>query len=321
MNRILIRSFWVLFLCVVGLQPLRASDSGVGGRNSFEFLKIDPVARSLAMGDAYTAAGDDIGSVFFNPAGLASCLTNEFNVTYLRLYQSIDDEFVAFAHPMGNLWPLGGVLAVSAHLAQYGTTTRTLNDGTANGTYSAGQSQYNIAFARELTSFLHGGVSVKFLGQQIDNSTQSKVAVDAGVVVLPHLEGLRIGLSIQNLGGQSDGFDLPMVLSTGISYRRYELFNPNDDGVLSVQGDFGLKPLESSNGMRMGVEYNYKWVGQRASLRMGYKFFDQDVSGVGFTAGAGYGFDVGGAVLFLDYAFAPSGEFGATNRLSLTTKF
>jgi hypothetical protein len=48
---------------------------------------------------------------------------------------------------------------------------------------------------------------------------------------------------------------------------------------------------------------------------------DQDVSGVGFTAGAGYGFDAGGAVIFLDYAFAPSGEFGATHRVSLTTKF
>jgi hypothetical protein len=272
------------------------------------------------MGDAYTAAGDDIGSVFYNPAGLASCLTNEFNVTYLRLYQSIDDEFIAFAHPLSFSRHLG-VLAVSAHLAQYGTTTRTLNDGTADGTYSAGQSQYNIAYANELTSFLHGGLTVKLLRQQIDNSSQSKAAVDAGVVVLPHFEGLRIGLSIRNLGGQTDGFDLPMVLSTGISYRRYELFNPNDDGVLSVQGDFGLKPLESSNGMRLGAEYNYKWIGQRASLRMGYKFLDQDVSGVGFTAGAGYGFDAGGAVIFLDYAFAPSGEFGATHRVSLTTKF
>jgi hypothetical protein len=318
-NRIYVRAFLVLFLGVLGLQPLHAGDSGTGGRNSFEFLKISPVARALAMGDAYTAAGDDVGSVFYNPAGLASCLTNEFNVTYLRLYQSIDDEFIAFAHPIG--YSLGGVLAVSAHLVQYGTTARALNDGSANGTFSAGQGQYNIAYAHELTSFLHGGLTVKLLRQQIDNSTESKVAVDGGVVVLPHFEGLRVGLSIRNLGGKSQDFDLPMVLSTGISYRRYELFNPNDDGVFSVEGDFGLKPLESSNGMRVGAEYNYKWVGQRASLRMGYKFLDQDVSGVGFTAGAGYGFDAGGAVLFLDYAFAPNGDFGATHRVSLTTKF
>lgn len=320
-KRTIIRALLALTLGLTAIQGLQASDSGVGGRNSFEFLKISPIARSLAMGDAYTAAGDDIGSVFYNPAGLASCLTNEFNVTYLRLYQSIDDEFIAFAHPMGNLWPLGGVLAASAHLAQYGSTPRALNDGSADGTYSSGEAQYNIAFARQLTDFLHGGLSVKMLRQQIDTQTRQKIAVDGGVVVLPHFEGLRVGLSFRNLGGQTDGFDLPLELSTGISYRRYELFRPNDDGVISVDGDFGLKPIESKNGMRIGAEYNYKWIGQRASLRMGYKFLDQDVSGVGFTAGAGYGFDAGGAVLFLDYAFAPGGDFGATHRISLTTKF
>jgi hypothetical protein len=299
-NRHIIRALLVLALGTSGINNILADDSGVGGRNSFEFLKISPVARSLAMGDAYTAAGDDIGSVFYNPAGLASCLTSEFNVTYLRLYQSIDDEFIAFAHPMRSLWPLGGVLAVSAHMAQYGTTTRTLNDGAANGTYSAGESQYNVAFARQLTGFLHGGVAVKMLRQQIDTQKRSTVAVDAGVILLPHLEGLRVGLSLRNLGGRTDGFDLPMVLSAGLAYRRYELFRPNDDAVLSVQGDFGIKPLENPSGMRIGAEYNFKWIGRRASIRAGYKFLDQDVSGVGFTTGAGYGFDAGGAVLLFD---------------------
>jgi hypothetical protein len=320
-NRTFFRALLVLFLGATGAKTTLADEAGVGGRNSFEFLKISPVARSLAMGDAYTAAGDDIGSVFYNPAGLASCLTNEFNVTYLRLYQSIDDEFIAFAHPMGSLWPFGGVLALSAHMVQYGSTPRALNDGRADGTYSAGEGQYNLAFARQMTNFLHAGIAAKYLRQQIDTVVRTKVGVDAGVVLLPHFEGLRVGLSIRNLGGQSEEFDLPMILQTGISYRRYQLFHPNDDGVISLQGDFGLKPLESDNGMRLGAEYNYKWVGQRASVRAGYKFLDQDVSGVGFTAGAGYGFDAGGAVLFLDYAYAPGGIFGSTHRVSLTTKF
>jgi hypothetical protein len=316
-NRTIIRALIILALGASSVYSVHAQAAD-GGRASFEFLKISPVARAMGMGDAYTAAGDDVGSVFYNPAGLASCLTNEFNVTYMRLYQGIDDEFVAFAHPMG---ALGGVVAVSAHMTQFGSTTRTLNDGSANGTYTAGDSQYNIAYGRELTGFLHGGLTVKIIRQQIDTQTESKVALDGGVVVLPHFEGLRLGLSIRNLGGADEGFDLPMVLSTGISYRHYALFKPNDDGVLSVEGDYGLQPLESQRGVRVGAEYNYKWLGQRASIRMGYKFLDQDVSGVGFTAGAGYGFDMGGAVLFLDYAFAPEGEFGSTNRISLSTKF
>jgi hypothetical protein len=212
-------------------------------------------------------------------------------------------------------------LAGSVHLIQYGTTDRTLNDGTADGTYSAGDSQYSLSYAGGMTSFLHGGLTVKMVRQQIDTQLTSKMIFDGGVVLLPHFEGLRVGIALRNIGSQTDGFDLPMVLSSGISYRRYQLFKPNDDWALSVQGDYGLKPLESPSGMRVGMEYNYKWIGQRASLRLGYKFLDQDVKGVGITAGAGYGFDAGGAVLFLDYAFAPTGEFGSTNRISLSTKF
>lgn len=71
----------------------------------------------------------------------------------------------------------------------------------------------------------------------------------------------------------------------------------------------------------MGVEYNYKWLGNRATLRAGYKYQNNGLGGEGLTLGAGYGMDLTGAVLFLDYAYAPADVFGDTNRVSLTTKF
>jgi hypothetical protein len=112
-----------------------------------------------------------------------------------------------------------------------------------------------------------------------------------------------------------------MALTTGISYRKYQLFGYHGDGALSVEGDFAIKPIENRTGMRAGFEYNYKWIGGRASLRMGYKFLDVDVKGVGLTAGGGLGYDMGGTVMFLDYAYAPNGDFGAAQRISLSTKF
>ncbi len=306
----------------MGAGSLFAADNGTGGRGAFDFLKLSPIARALGMGEAYTAAGDDVGSIFYNPAGLASILTNEFNFTYLDLYQGVSDEFIAFAYPLGPQAPkIGGVLAASVNLLQFGTSDRTLNDGTASGTYSSGDSEFTLAYAREFGSYVHGGISGSFLRQQIDTASTSKVGVNAGVVVLPPVEGMRVGVAIKNLAAQADGFDLPMSLSTGISYRRYQLFGYHGDGAIDFDGDFAIKPIEDRTGLRVGLEYNYKWVGQRATLRVGYKFLDTDVSGVGLTVGGGYGMDWGGTVMVLDYAFAPNGDFGATHRISLSTKF
>ncbi len=285
-------------------------------------MKISPIARAVAVGESYTALGDDIGSIFYNPAGLASCLTSEFNFTYLKLYEGVNNEFIAFAYPLGPSVPkLGGVVAASVNLIQFGTEERTLNDGTVQGTFSSGDNQFTLAYAREFGSYVHAGLAAKVVRQQIDTVADSKFSLDGGVVVLPPFDGMRVGVSFRNLAGKSQGFDLPLGITTGISYRQYELFGYHGDGALTVEGDFAIKPIEDRTGMRAGLEYNYKWVGARATLRGGYKFLDTDVDGVGLTVGGGFGVDVGGTILFLDYAFAPNGDFDAAHRISLTTKF
>ena len=83
-------------------------------------------------------------------------------------------------------------------------------------------------------------------------------------------------------------------------------------------------PLEIQNSLAMdvGMEYDLKWVGSRISLRGGYSFIGTtDLVGIGLSAGAGYGLDLGGIVLFVDYAYTPADVFGVSNRFSLTTKF
>jgi hypothetical protein len=57
------------------------------------------------------------------------------------------------------------------------------------------------------------------------------------------------------------------------------------------------------------------------TIRGGYTFLDTSLNGVGLTLGAGYGLDLSGTVLFVDYAYAPADIFGSAHRISLTTKF
>jgi hypothetical protein len=132
---------------------------------------------------------------------------------------------------------------------------------------------------------------------------------------------MRVGIVLKNMGAQVTGFDLPLSLDSGISYRHYELLCEQDDGALTAEVAVPLHPIEDPVGVKVGGEYSYKWIGSRATIRGGYEFLDNSLKGIGLTVGAGYGLDMGGSVLCLDYAFAPADIFGSTHRVSLTSKF
>jgi hypothetical protein len=322
MKRTIIRrAVLAVAICLASNIPLWASP-GVGGRSAFEFMKISPVTRAVAVGEAYSAMGDDVGSIHYNPAGLASILTNELNFTYLMLYQDISYEYIAFAYPLGQAAPkIGGTLAASVNLIQLGSMDRVNDDAEILGTFTSGNSLFTFSYARAFGDYVHSGFNLKYVRQQIDTIKQTAVNVDFGVVVLPPFEGLRVGVVARNLGGSVDDFDMPLVLNTSASYRMYELFSYNDDICFAVECDIPVLPIEDRLGMRAGLEYDLKWVGHRVTVRGGYKFLDTDVEGVGLTVGGGYGVDIGGTILFLDYAFAPAGDFGQSHRMSLTAKF
>jgi len=310
------------FLLALPGVPSVYAQTANGGRAAFDFLNISPITRAVGMGGAYTALGDDSGSIYYNPAGLASVLTNEMNLTYLDLYQSISYEFITFAYPLESALPgIGGTVAVSANLLQPGSQNRTDDNNNITGTFSSGDSVYTLAYAKAFGPNFHVGMSVKYIQQQIDTASSSLFDMDLGVVVLPSFDGMRVGIALKNLGAESSGFNLPLTLDTGISYRRYEILSEQDDGALTVDATFPIQPIEDSVGMSLGGEYNFKWVGSRATLRLGYTILGNSLSGVGFAVGAGYGIDFSGAVIFLDYAYTPEDIFGDANRFSLTTKF
>src|SRR5258708_31521333 len=95
----------------LGIISTGYSQTANSGRDAFDFLKISPISRAVGLGGAYTALGDDVGSIYYNPAGLASLLTSELNITYLSLYQSMNYESFSFAYPVGEVIPsFGGTL-------------------------------------------------------------------------------------------------------------------------------------------------------------------------------------------------------------------
>ena len=312
-------------LCFLGTSQALFADVANGGRSAFEFLKISPITRAIGLGGAYTALGDDVGAIYYNPAGLASLLTSELNVTYLALYQSMNYESATFAYPLGESMPdFGGTAAIGINFLQPGNIARTNDQGqtvNGNGTFSSADEVFTFSYARMITSGVHAGLSVSYMQQQIDTITSSLFEVNGGVIILPPFDGMRIGVTLKNMGSQSLGFNLPFSLDGGISYRHYEIFNEQDDGALTAEVTLPVQPIEDPVGVKVGAEYDYKWVSSRVALRVGYEFLNTSLNGVGLALGAGYGLDLSGTVLFLDYAYAPADIFGSAHRISLTTKF
>ncbi|MEK7475952.1 MAG: PorV/PorQ family protein [Candidatus Coatesbacteria bacterium] len=65
--------------------PAAALSRGEAGA---DFLKIAAGVRAVAMGGSYTAVGEDIYSVYWNPAGTANLTAPEGAFSYVKLYQS-----------------------------------------------------------------------------------------------------------------------------------------------------------------------------------------------------------------------------------------
>lgn len=73
------------------------------GTSGAAFLKIGPGARPAAMGEAFSAAGDDIHALYYNPAGLTGVRTWEFSGMHNSYFQDMSYNFIGVAVPMSRL--------------------------------------------------------------------------------------------------------------------------------------------------------------------------------------------------------------------------
>src|SRR3990167_1240689 len=97
---LLASSFWLL--AILSPSVLHAAfTSKSAGTSGAAFLKIGAGARPTGMGGAYSAIADDVNAVYWNPGGLSTIKgKNEFVAMRAELFQSIQYNFFAFAHPM-----------------------------------------------------------------------------------------------------------------------------------------------------------------------------------------------------------------------------
>ncbi|KPK99396.1 MAG: hypothetical protein AMJ91_07970 [candidate division Zixibacteria bacterium SM23_73_3] len=311
MKKIVACGILALGLVVLISSPSWGINSKVG-TTAYGFLKIDVGARSTAMGGAFVGLSDDETALFFNPAGLVQIETRRFFTTYNNYITDIQSGFLGYVHPYSEDIRLGG----SISYFNYGSLTRTDDQGTNLGTFGASDFSMAISFARKINTQFSLGATGKFIYEKIEDYSSDALALDLGVFYISKDNRTRIGGLGQNIGVQLKGATeshkdpLPTSVKLGISHNMREL-------PLVVALDVA-KPFDNDIFFNLGGEFTalaplYLRVGW-SSFGKNYKTDSDKDNLAGFAAG----FGVTWKVYRFDYAFSSYADLGGVHKISIS---
>ncbi|HNW43715.1 MAG TPA: PorV/PorQ family protein [Elusimicrobiales bacterium] len=304
-------------LCV----PVSAGEAGV---ISGAFLRFDPSPRATAMGEANTAITQDAYSAWWNPAGLAGIEVPEAAATYAASFADVTNQFAAVAYPIR----YGSTVGLSINRQSLKPFQGYYADGyPVPGELLASDSAIAASYARTLLKdeierpVFNVGASFKSVSETLDTAAGASMAFDVGAIYnlrpakywmsnVPRPE-LRVALALRNLGGglkfDTQVFPLPQSTTLGLAL----ITRPVPAHTLTLVLD-----LTSSNydkfSFNAGAEY---FLFQLFSLRGGY------VSGQELGSGPRLGFGYRLSYLDVDYAVAPFGLLGTTQKFGVTFRY
>lgn len=273
------------------------------GTTGAAFLKIGVGARAVALGESYVAIADDASTLYWNPAGLSNITGSEVILQHNQWLSQISQEYVGYVCPVGS-----GKIGIGVNYLHMDPIERTLEDNSGNyggskGTFKAADTALSLGYSRAVSESLSIGVGLKGIRQRIDTETAQGVGLDVGTYYQTPIEGLSIGIVIQNPGSKIKFIEqkdsLPLNYRVGTALRIKE-------ALLSIDVN---KPIENDLRFNTGFEYTIMKV---LSLRLGYN--SKNYLDKGLT----YGVGVNMSKVKLDYAFVPYGDLGDTHRVSMS---
>lgn len=300
-----------------------------GGRTAFQFTKIGVGARQTALGEACIAAVSDINGVFWNPASISGIGASEASFNYNKWIADLD----YFAVSAGIRLSRIGILAVSVSSLDYGDIQEALiseagaaSDTRTGKTFTGSDALVGLSYAREVTSNLSLGLSVKYLSETLFRYTVDTYVFDVGTHYLIGAKGIRLAMSAQNfafkgvkwLGKNSDrqdGYDIPLIYRIGTAFN---LIHPGDGFIhlgsphrFQVSFD-ALHTNDYGERYHVGGEYLFQ---DFLALRGGYKFNYEEGN---LSFGFGLNLQLLGVRLMVDYAYVGFEFLNSPQRLTVS---
>jgi hypothetical protein len=311
------------------------------GSTAMQFLKVMPVARATALGDAYSVWASGAEAVFWNPSGVALASNHEVSSTYINWIFDARQGALAYAAPLGDI----GVVGVQVQYVDFGEFEETSNaqpfikdidfPGMTGRTFRPFSYLVGLTYARNLTDRFSTGISVKYVheslfdGQRVRamvtqgvfedvNTWANGLLFDFGVRYNTGFRTVQLGASVQNFGADvkyaKEANPVPLLFRFGIAadiIGTNALVLPMEDNRLSAAFDL-FQPNDYTQQAHLGVEYEFAGA---FALRGGYKFnYDAE----GLTLGGGVKHTLGSVRLAFDYSYGSVGTYlGNVHRISL----
>jgi hypothetical protein len=326
------------------LQAAAFSQVAKTGTTAAKFLSVGVGARANAMGGAFSSVANDASALYWNPAGAASITQNEAMFSYTSLYKDLDINLNYFAVviPAGE----AGNFGLSVTALDYGemdVTTEYYPEGTGEK-FTASSYAFGISYARNITEGFAAGITVKYITENIFNSSANGVAFDIGTVFKTPFWGIKFSSIITNYGSKmhmegedmlvrhdadpnregnneavdayykTDAFELPLRLQIGVS----KDFQFSKDYRFTVSVD-AAHPNDNTEYVNIGGELSL--LDNLVSLRGGYKGLMMEDSQEGLTLGAGINYVLGVFAIGFDYAYQKYEYLDYTHSFGLAVKF
>ena len=314
--RKLIAAIGLLGMMVPGLAGAADIFEKVGTFDG-QFLKIGVGARAAGMGGAFVAVSDDASSLYWNCAGIARIEGSELSLNNAIWIADTQFNQVGYVFHLKKLPGAFGLSARSLSMKPMVETTAYQPDpvvGTGR-TFDAGMMTVGLTYARSFTDKFSAGVTANFIDEGLAEFSQQTYAFDVGTLYDVGTLGMKIGMSISNIGTQVKFIEregrIPSIFRVGTAF---QLLNTPDNKLI---GSFEFShPPDNSEHMNIGGEYAFR---DFVKLRAGYNInYDAET----LAGGVGFRFPVSTlGKADLDYAYTDMSDLGGVHRFSLKFGF
>ncbi len=341
----------VLLIAFLTFDLSAGNKDRVGQAGATELL-ILPWARSAGWHGSFSAGVQGVEAMRLNVGGLAYVKKTELNLSYTNWLNGsgINIASAGFAIKLGE----SGVMGLDITSLSFGEileTTYSSPDYGTGGKFSPSFIQIGLAYSRQFSNSISGGLTVRMINESIANAKASGVAIDAGIQYVTgpekNKDRAKFGIALRNVGTpmkfsgdglnsafttlngtqltgafRAEKFEMPSLLNIGLAYDLWE----DKKNRLTIAGNFTSNSF-SKDHLGLGLEYAFK---EMFMLRGGMKYedgmFDTNVTTTAFSGFSGgvtidVPFKEDGPRLAVDYAYRTNNFFSGTHSVGLRLNF
>ncbi len=282
----------ILLAACLFAGPVLAASPGTSGA---DILKSPPGVRPAALSGAYSAFGDDVYVMGYNPAGLARVAKYSLGLDHVTGYAEVQTQSLSLAVPTQRFGMIG-VQAVYRHLPEIS------NELATDPPVKAYDMVLAFCNSRQWGKVAVGG-TFKTLLLKLAEKHAFTNAFDIGVKL--QVAGTDLAAVVQNAGPavrfepDPQGKDpLPLLFRVGAA--RPLVVRSTSTLLCSLEG---LHDRDEGFKVSLGTEY---WHKSLVALRGGYLWGSSESLSRGFSMGAGLRHSLGRLEYEIGYAWKPS---------------